>query len=322
MRAASSLTNRIFLACTLLAMLSLGFAFYFVNERASNEAEAELRRGLVEAGRLVDQHRATRTDHFTRLTRVVADLPKLKAAVETGDPPTVQPLAVEYRTEVNADLLVLTGRTGVVLGSAGNDADIVPATLQNIRSDEEISTFTPHGRGILQLVSIPIVLEGEPPDILGRLTVGFFLDDRLAVELKGLTGSEIAFGADGRILASTLFADAWPALAPSMRASEIGSVSINGAEFLVLALPLRGEATEEVQPQQTGGPPIALILRSRTERLQFLNTIRHLDHGKSNLEVTLFVSFAFMHDGEFTPVMHMPKRICDRRAHGRREEVK
>src|SRR6185436_7889699 len=102
----SSLTNRIFFACTLLAMLSLGFAFYFVNARASAEAEAELRRGLVEAGTLVDQNRATLTDTFTRLARLVADLPKLKAAVETGDAPTVQPLAEEYLRQINADLLL------------------------------------------------------------------------------------------------------------------------------------------------------------------------------------------------------------------------
>ena len=112
---ASSLTNRVFLACMLLAMLSLGFAFYFVNERASTAAENELRRGLEEAGTLVDQHAATRTDHYTRGRGVVADLPKLKAAVETGDAPTVQPLADEYREEVGADLLILTGRSGAVL---------------------------------------------------------------------------------------------------------------------------------------------------------------------------------------------------------------
>ena len=117
----SSLTNRIFFACTLLAMLSLGFAFYFVNARATNEAEAELRRGLNEAGILVDQNRVALTDTFTRLARLVADgAPKLKAAVETGDPPTVQPLADEYRDQMNADLLLLTGRRGKLLASAGS----------------------------------------------------------------------------------------------------------------------------------------------------------------------------------------------------------
>jgi signal transduction histidine kinase len=264
MSPASSLTNRVFMACTLLATASLGFAFYFVNERASSAAEAELRRGLEEAVTLVDQHRATRTDHFTRLARVVADLPKLKAAVETGDPPTVQPLADQYRTEVAADLLVLTGRAGTVLGSAGADAATSPPDVRDARSIEEISTFRPHPRGVLQVVSVPVLLEGDIPEILGRLTVGVFMDDALADEFKGLTGSEIAFGAQGRILASTLPAASRPSLAQVMNASGIAPVTIGDEEFLALARPLL----------PAPDAPVALILRSRTERLQFLNTIR------------------------------------------------
>ena len=265
MPAATSLTNRVFLACTLLAMLSLGFAFYFVNERASTEAEADLRRGLVEAGTLVDQYGATRIDHFTRLARVVADLPKLKAAVETGDPPTVQPLADEYRTEVGADLLVLTGREGAVLGAAGADQATISAARYDAQSPQEISTFTPHERGLLQLVSVPVLLEGDVPEILGRLTVGVFLDDRVAREVKGLTGSEIAFGAKGKILASTLPPGARAALAPALTTASIGSITIADDDFVALARPLVPGA---------GDAGVALILRSRSESRQFLSTIR------------------------------------------------
>ena len=271
MRPAASLTNRIFLACTLLAMLSLGFAFYFVNARASSEVEADLRRGLEDAGTLLDQQRATVTDTFTRMARVVADLPKLKAAVETGDAPTVQPLADEYLREVNADLFVLTGARGGVLGAAGTDASALPPTVLSARSADEISTFWPHERGVLQLVSVPILLGVEPAEILGRLTVGFFLDDRLAVQFKTVTGSEIAFGAQGRILASTLPPESRPALARVIGARGIASVTIGDEEFLALARPLvppPGTPTIAVEDA------VSLILRSRTERLRFLSTIR------------------------------------------------
>src|SRR5688572_14558617 len=264
MRAISSLSNRVFLACTLLATLSLGLAFYFVDERASSEAEADLRLRLVEAGTLVDRYGTTRTDHFMRLARVVADLPKLKAAVETGDPPTVQPLAEEYRNEVAADLLVLTGRDGVVLGADGGDAATV-AAVAGPESEEEVTVFAPHHRGVLQLISVPILLEGDVPEILGRLTVGMFLDDPLAAELKSLTGVEVAFSAEGRILAATLPPAARAALTPAVGISDIGSITIAGEEFLVLARPIEpGDA----------GSGVALILRSRTARLQFLSTIR------------------------------------------------
>ncbi len=264
MQSSTSLINRIFLACTLLTMLSLGFAFYFVNERASTEAEAELRRGLQEAGTLLDQQRATVTDTFTRMARVVGDLPKLKAAVETVDAPTVQPLADEYLQEVNADLLVLTGRGGVVLGAAGADASTLPAAVLGNQSPDEISTFWPHERGVLQMVSVPILLGVEPIEMLGRLTVGFFLDDRLAAQFKSLTGSEIAFGSQGKILASTLPEMSRAELARVMGAEGIASVTIGDEEFLALSRPLL----------PGGDAPVSLILRSRTERLQFLDTIR------------------------------------------------
>ena len=79
MRLASSLSNRIFLACTLLAALSLGFAFSFVNARASAEAEVELRRGLTDSAALVETQRQALTDTFTRMARLEADHPKPSA---------------------------------------------------------------------------------------------------------------------------------------------------------------------------------------------------------------------------------------------------
>ena len=273
MRLTSSLSNRIFFACTLLAMLSLGSAFYFVNARATSEAEAELRRGLKESGMLVDQNRVALTDTFMRLARLVADgAPKLKAAVETGDPPTVQPLADEYRDAVNADLLLLTGRRGKLLGASGKGAaDFqLPRALQDPESLDEVSTFVAHPRGVLQVVSVPIVLGGDPPDVLGRLTIGFFLDDRFAQQIKRLTGSEVAFGANGRILASTLPESARPSLARVMGTSDIATVTIGDEDFMALARPL----VPRSQVQTAGIVPVALLLRSRTERLRFLTTIR------------------------------------------------
>ena len=266
----SSLRNRIFFACTLLAMLSLGFAFFFVNRRATTEVEAELRRGLNDAGTLVDENLVALTDTFTRLASFVADLPKVKAAVETGDPPTVQPLADEYREEIKADVLLMTGRTGQVLGAAGPDAAELTRTPSLLGADplDAVSRFAPHSRGMLQIVSVPILLAGAPPDVLGRLTVGFFLDDAFAQQIKRLTGSEIAFGVDGHILASTLPPDSRSVLTSVMTARQIAPVRIGDEDFLALArrLPPRD--------QSAGIEPVTLVLQSRTERLQVLNTIR------------------------------------------------
>jgi signal transduction histidine kinase len=266
----SSLTNRIFLASTLLATLALGFAFAFVSARVATEVEAELQRDLAQASTLVDQRRAQFTDSFTTMARLIADLPKLKAAVETGDRPTVQPLADQYQQEIDADVLVLTGPSGQVLASSGRDAARLPV-LQAPASFDELSTVLPHARGLLQLVSIPILYGEAPPGFLGRLTVGFFLDDRRAAQFKAVTGSEIAFAANGRVLSSSLPYVAREPLSKMLNATGMADVELGGEHFAIVARPMEAGTLS-----QANVPPGAttLILHSRADRMRYLDTIR------------------------------------------------
>ena len=67
MKLFSSLTNRIFIASTALAVLSIGVAIAIVNVRVTREAEGELQRGLEEAGRLVEQHHETQVESSLRM---------------------------------------------------------------------------------------------------------------------------------------------------------------------------------------------------------------------------------------------------------------
>ena len=266
MRALRSLTNRIFFACTLLAVLSLGFASYFVNARVSSEAEAELRRGLHEAGGLVDQHRSTVTDGFTRFARLIADLPRFKAAVETNDPTTVQPVTADYRDQMKAAMVVVTGRDGRVLAADGvGTLDRLPIAAP--APTAEVSTLWPHDRGLLQVVSVPVFVGREVPDVFGRLSVGFLLDDGLAQQFKEVTGTEVAFTAGGRVLASTLPSEYRPALASAIVADDVTTLTVGGEEYLALRRPLADA--------KDANAPSALVLRSRTQRLQFLSTIRN-----------------------------------------------
>jgi signal transduction histidine kinase len=264
-RIASSLTNRIFLASTLLAILSLGFAFAYVNARASAEVEADLERGIAEAATMVDQNRAMRTDVITTMARVAADAPTLKAAVETKDPPTIQRLLPEFLRIISADLLVITEPKGVVLASAGTDATSLALPRGTSDDVEEIMTFLPHARGVLQLVSVPI-LTGPPPTqgFVGRLTAGFFMDDGLARQFRGVTDSEIAFAAEGHVRASSLGPDSFAVLDQVLGATRPMPILFGGDEYVVLARAMH----------QGEGSPVTLTLRSRSERLRFLNTLQ------------------------------------------------
>ena len=269
-----SLTNRIFLASAALAVLSIAVAVYFVSRTTTRQAEAELQRGLIEAGTLVDQQCATLVQSLNVMARLVADAPKLKAAVDTGDPPTVQPLAIEYQEQLNAALLVLTSRAGVVLGDAG-EMNVAPRAvdafpeIQNALAGREWSGFWPQANGVVRVVTVPITMGLNSPEIMGTLTVGFRLDNNLAAQFKRATESDIAFAVDGQIRASTLPPGDHARLASLLKNSAVQSVSLEGGEYVALKRPLVPAGTA----MESETAPAVLLLRSRTERLRFLNAI-------------------------------------------------
>src|SRR5688572_30774614 len=165
----SSLTNRLFLAMALLAVVSIAAATYYATAAVTAQAEGELRRGLDEAGTLVEEYRTLLFEHFSREARLVADLPRLKAAVFEKHAPTLKPIAEEYQKQLGADFFVVTDPRGLELAR-------IDAPAQN---------------GILQVVSVPIYIGETAPEFLGTLSVGFSLDSRAATRFKGLTASEI-----------------------------------------------------------------------------------------------------------------------------------
>jgi signal transduction histidine kinase len=275
----SSLRGRIFLTTSLLAVTSIGVAIYLVNVRVAREAERSLQREILTTGREIDQLRATRTETFTTMARFIADAPKIKAAVDTNDPPTVQQeiakIANEYQTQIKSNLLLVTNKRGEVLAAVGaqdGGAQIVSGqpSVREALAGKEGFGLLPQQDGMLQLVTVPITIYLTHPEILGTLSVGFRLDGALAARLKEITGSDIAFGMDGHILAATLPRDADAALADRLSTSGISRVRLGDQEYVVLPQRLSIGAGGGAGG---GSEPVALILRSRTEQLRFLQAI-------------------------------------------------
>jgi signal transduction histidine kinase len=266
----SSLRGRIFLASALLAVLACGVALLFVNRRVTDEAERSLQREILVSGAIVDQLRTTRTDTYTTIARLIADSPRLKAAVTT-DAPTVQNEIQKYGPMFTAaNLLLVTDNKGSVMATSGDAAAAGgllagQAAVKNALAGRETVSLLPQSGGILQVVTVPISVFQTQPQILGTLSAGFLLDDTLAARLKEITGSDVAFGMDGKILATTLSRDANPALVSRLSTPGVSTVKVDGEQYAVLPRPLAfGNSTG------TG----ALILRSRAEQLQSLRAIQ------------------------------------------------
>ena len=267
----ASLTNRIFLASAALAVVTVALAVYLVSASVTRETETALSRDLVESAALVDQQRSALARQYALVARLVADLPRLKGAIDTEDPITVAPIVDDYqrRLQLDADLLLITDRHG---GRLAGPADVTTSrslpTVAGALAGHEGAAFWPDRRGIMQVVTVPVYVERPEPEVLGTLTAGFLLDDQRAEQLKRATGSDIAFAMNGRIVAATLPPDVRGAMSTIAPAPGVSYVRLGAEDYAVTGLSLRlkdGAADPHA--------PSVLVLRSRTSQLRGLRPI-------------------------------------------------
>jgi signal transduction histidine kinase len=124
----------------------------------------------------------------------------------------------------------------------------------------------------------------QPPEVLGTLTLGSALDDAMAARFKALTASDVAFAYRGRLRASTLPRTSDAELEPALQSEGVVSLRIGGDEYVAVREPL-GPGTD---------PPQVLVLRSRSESLRFLGTLRTalLLAAAAGVAVAVLLSYA------------------------------
>ena len=275
MTRASSLWRSIFLATALVAMLGVGIALTLVNRRITDDADRAIERAITTTAAQADQLRAERTGALTVMAHFIADQPRLRTGIGSKDPTIVKDLAGAYQSEMKASLVLVTNRGGDVLFAAGATpraaaiAAHQPAVRDALAGRDSVSLL-PQPTGILQIVTVPIAGDQPRRDPIGTLGLGFLLDERLAADVKTTSGSDVAFGMDGQILAATVSRDLFADLAGRLRTSGFSRVQIGGDELVVL--PRRLSTSKDPEPITSGA--VALILRSRSDALRSLRSIQ------------------------------------------------
>ncbi len=295
-----SLSNRIFLATALMAILSIGLAILLVNVAVTRQAEDELQRGLEDSATALEQYRDLLLEQFAREARLIADLPKLKAAVGVDHPPTVRPIAEDYQRQIGSDLFVVTNTHGAILAQIGQvdlPAERVSQmpTIRAALAGRATASFWPRAGGDIQVVTIPIWIDQTHPELLGTLTVGFALDDRLAARFKELTASDIAFVVDGSVQATTLPAEHAATLAATVPGTAGTRIRLGDEEYVTVTrrLSMEGAWSAAGADDDTQRAPLAIILRSRTKELEFLGPLQTALAGTALLAVLVAILLSY-----------------------------
>jgi signal transduction histidine kinase len=248
-----------FLASALVAVVSIGSALLFVSWRVTREGEKELSRSVAEAADLVARRHESREDGLVLVAHLLADLPRLKAAIDTAHAPTVQPVAEDYRERVRAAALQVFGAGGQRLAAAGLPVSADPEAVAAALAGRTTVATAEEAGVLLTLVAVPVAVGPVPPEVVGVAVVGFRLDDAHAAELAAGTGSEVAFARRGRVQASSLARSHDGALPDALRGAS--SVELGGTGYVAVRRTLRDGVD-------------VLVLRSRATRLRFLRTLR------------------------------------------------
>lgn len=277
-----SLSNRIFAASALLAVACIVAALWSINRTVTVQAERAIERGLADSATLVTEYRRLTLAQLAQAAHLLADLPKLKAAVALDDPPTLAPLADDYRRQLDADVLVIANARGRVLaehGLAGSEVDGLSGNREAPwPAGRARVAFLPRADGLLLLVSVPIWIDPGAPDLLGTLSVGRTMDAAFAGQVKGFTDSDITFAWDGAVRASTLPPSVASALASSgPDGTTSRRVTVAGEQFDVIARSIDADLGDppsvERWPGRGPSPGVAIVARSRTEQLRPLRAL-------------------------------------------------
>jgi len=185
-----------------------------------------------------------RGEFATSQSRLITELPVFRAHLSdpriAGDQATIQALADQYRVGVTADFLLVAAADGTWLGLSHWPASAPP--------DWTTLTGTPRpggSNGQRSLVALPdgvylVVLEPARfvDEVLGWMAIGYRLDDRLALELAGITRADVNIVAAGRLWSSSLadgprraMAGAVAAVAPARDWMDLGTTRYSSRHY-------------------------------------------------------------------------------------------
>jgi signal transduction histidine kinase len=252
-----------------LTSASLLVARRIMGTQVRGEISEDLRNSLSTFQNL--QHQ--RELGLDRTTRLLADMPTLRALMTAPDAVTIQDASRDVWNLAGTDLLVLSDPANKIMAlhAAGPGLTREQAQQALRRSQgEEHSNHWWYGGNHLYEVSVQPIYFGTAADnrLLGFLAIGYEIDDALLQEISHIAGSQVAFRYGDEVVRSTLSA---PQEADLLRQATqpagtmgLDEVQLGGERFLVASVELARDS----------GPPVRLsVLKSLDQATAFLGRL-------------------------------------------------
>jgi len=216
-----------------------------------------------------------RRELLSRESALLADLPSLKALMTAPDTRTIEDGGREFWQVGGSDFFALLDSSGKLIavynhGPALTHSQVENKLEQSLRRPEEPVLLSLEGR--LYEVSTKPLLFGEAGTQLGYVAVGYAIDEQVAKEVSEAAAAEVAFVADGNVIASTLK----PELQHQAQAVNLWrfldgnrTVRLGGEDYLVASADL---STANNESDSAAGPKL-FVLKSFEQASQLMHQV-------------------------------------------------
>ena len=245
------LETHVTVAITLIIAFALGAALFIATRVVTNGSLERASSDLVAARSAFYQLVDDRAQFASAQAALVTTLPVFRAYMTDPRLPshteTMQVMADDYREQLKAAFCIISSRDGRWVGSSGWPGGLEPpAPVGRMLS---ASAAGQPQRDIVEVGDRLFLVVSEPArfldETLGTLTVGYALDDAVALRLAQVTHSDVNLVAGGHLLASSLTGDAREALAHLVATGQSGVPGgdarferLGNSEYVVGAFPL------------------------------------------------------------------------------------
>jgi signal transduction histidine kinase len=258
-----------------MTALFLLLASFTVNRQIGRTSLAEMARSR-DTFQAVEQQRQ---DLLLRQTALLSELPSLKALMTTNDQATIVDAGKTFWQTSGSDIFALMRPDGTVLAvySKGHSLavdDCAPA-LDRARDTPYRTTLMLSSGRLFEVATEPISFAtGEQRRVLGYVSTGYELNDRLATMIGRSPAGQVIFATSDRLIASTLDAtqarDLATAITANLSTNDTPHTLKSGDEsYLSSSIQLQG-ATDTM-------PPIYLVLLQSDKEKRAL--LRQLNGG-------------------------------------------
>jgi signal transduction histidine kinase len=216
-----------------------------------------------------------RRELLSRESALLADLPSLKALMTAPDARTIEDGGREFWQVGGSDFFALLDSSGKLIAVYNHGPALTPSRVENkleqsLRRPEEPVLLSLEGR--LYEVSTKPLLFGDAGTQLGYVAVGYAIDEQVAREVSEAAAAEVAFVADGNVIASTLK----PELQHQAQAVNLWrfldgnrTVRLGGEDYLVASADI---STAHNESEAVAGPKL-FVLKSFEQASQLIHQV-------------------------------------------------